>query len=284
MNTHMTTLNTTERYISTVLALFLIFVMTLFSMNTQAQSPKGQLYLVSVGIGDPDNITVKAQKTIARADIIFGMKRVQERFPDLIADKEVYEAGHALFTPMAHRGKTESEVEATEQQARDIIRNAIKDGKTVAIIDYGDPTIYGPQIGYLHEFRDLEPVVIPGISSFNAANAALATGVTNGKNSHSVIITAAMGLRDGYEGKDSLAQLAKSQSSLVFFTMGLDLAEAVEQLQQHYPANTPIAIVSHAGEDTKQSILKATLDTIIEKTEGGKLPFEHLIYVGDFLE
>jgi len=257
--------------------------MNMFSLDANGQT-SSQFYLVSMGIGDPDNITVRALKTARQADVVFAMTRVQENFSELLQGKEVYNAGHGLFTPMARRKQTDEEVDALEAQTRNIIRKAVNAGKTVAVLDYGDPLVYGPQVGYLKEFQDLNPVVIPGVSSFNAANAVLAQGVTNGPRNESVILTAAKTTREGYQGTDPLVKLAESQSTLAFFTMGLALPEVVRQLMQHYPEKTPVAIVLHAGVAEKQSVLRATLDTIVERTEGGTLPFEHMIYVGEFLE
>lgn len=65
--------------------------------------------------------------------------------------------------------------------------------------------------------------------------------------------------------------------------MFLDMEKVVEKLKTHYPPDTPIAIVLFAGYKDKEEIVQGTLDTILEKTKGEKLPFEHLIYVGDFL-
>ncbi len=260
-----------------------LIISCLFFVSSAALAAQGGLYLVSVGIGDPDNMTVKARKLLERADIVFGMKRVREQLPELLQGKEVHEAGHGLFGPMARRDKPAAEVEAMEAETRRIVREGVKAGKTVVVLDYGDPTIYGPQTGYLKEFHDLAPEVVPGISSFNAANAALARGITDGGMSRSVIITAAMGARDGYKGSDTLEKLAETRSTMVFFTMGMKLPEVVRKLKQHYPGETPIAIVSHAGVARKQAVLQATLDTVVERTSGGELPFEHLIYVGDFL-
>jgi precorrin-4 methylase len=157
-------------------------------------------------------------------------------------------------------------------------------GKTVAVLDYGDPMVFGPQAGYINEFSELNPIVVPGISSFNAANAAVARGLTDGPNSESVILTAAKTARENYEGTDTLAKLAETQSTMAFFTMGIDLQEVVKQLKQQYPADTPMAIVFNAGTLEKQSVLHATLDTIVEKIQGQELPFEHMIYIGDFLK
>ena len=70
---------------------------------------------------------------------------------------------------------------------------------------------------------------------------------------------------------------------MVFFTMFLNMEDVVKKLRTHYPSDTPIAIVLYAGYKGKEKVIEGTLDTILEKTKGDKLPFEHLIYVGDFL-
>jgi precorrin-4 methylase len=259
--------------------LALLALVGIFAPQAHAQQ-QGRLYLVGLGVGDRENMTIKAQRIVSEADVIFAMRGMQKEYADMIEGKEIHDAGHGLFSSMGHRRPGSGEL---EEQARKVIRAAVAEGKTVAIIDGGDPTVYGPHTGYLKEFADLNPEVVPGLSSFNAANAALLRGVTSGRVSHSVILTAAMGSRDDYKGKDTLAELARTQSSMVFFTMGMDLPEVVGQLLESYPADTPIAIVSHAGSSEKQEVLLATLETILERT-GGNLPFEHLIYVGDFLQ
>ncbi|MBK1701649.1 SAM-dependent methyltransferase [Thiococcus pfennigii] len=243
---------------------------------------RGQLYLVSLGIGDPDNITVRAQKTIAGADIVLGMERLREQYGELLRGKDLHEAGHGLFRPLGRRARDGETIAAQEAQVRRLVREAVAAGKRVAVIDYGDPTIYGPQIGYLREFADLDPVVVPGISSFNAANAALGRSLTDGDGSRSVILTAAAGRR-GEGSRDTLEKLAETRSTLVLFTMRSQLPEVIEQLRRQYPGETPIAIVSHAGYAEREQVLTATLDTILERVGGADLPFEHLIYVGDFL-
>lgn len=247
-------------------------------------SSTGKLYLVSVGVGDQDNMTLRALKTIESADIIFASPQNQERLANLLADKEINDCGHGLFTSLARRKQANDEVDALEQHIRELIRGHIAAAKTVAILDSGDPTLYGPHIGYLQEFKDLNPVIIPGLSSFTIANALLKRGLTDSKLSESVILTTAKTSREGYDGTDTLDKLAATQASLVFFTMRLDLAEVVEQLQQHYSADTPIAIVLHAGHAEKEAIIEATLATIVDVTGEEKLPFEHMIYVGDFLQ
>lgn len=277
-------------YVGTV-AVLLLILMNDFPENVGAQRvAKTRLYLVGVGNGDPDNITLRAMNTIKDSDIIFCSKRIQDKFPVLLHDKEIHDPGFGLFAiygkkpEQAKQNKRFNYEEKIKQlnEITSIIRNAVTQGKVVSVLDSGDPTIYGPNMWYLEAFENLDPEVIPGISCFNSANAALRKGVTSGERAHSVILTASFG-REDYDGPDSIENLSRYQATMTFFTMFLDLEKVVKKLVKHYPPNTPIAIVSYAGYKDRENITYGTLDTIVEKTKGEKLPFEHLIYVGDFL-
>ncbi|MFO7840301.1 MAG: hypothetical protein R6X08_12480 [Desulfosalsimonadaceae bacterium] len=77
--------------------------------------------------------------------------------------------------------------------------------------------------------------------------------------------------------------MAACRSSRVFFTMHVRLEPLVERLSRHYPPETPIALVMHAGYKEKQQVIQGTPQTILEQTEERSLPFQHLIYLGDFM-
>jgi precorrin-4 methylase len=273
--------------ISLYLAAIAVLIFPAFSASPAlAQKPatdQGRLYLVGLGSGDHDNITLRALKTINSADLIFATKWDRGQYADLLKGKQCHDAGHGLYRRNIPRFHPTEEYKALEKKNRGIIRKAVAQGKTVAILAGGDPVIFSPQTGYLQEFADLNPKVIPGLSCFNASNAALKQSAAQGHASHSVTLAAAVNLDPEYKGKDSLAKLAETRSTLVFFTMNSKLGEVVEQLKKHYPGNTPMAIVVYAGYSERERVTRATLDTIIEATKGKKLPFEHLIYVGDFL-
>ncbi|WP_299454809.1 SAM-dependent methyltransferase [uncultured Pigmentiphaga sp.] len=244
----------------------------------------GKFYLVSLGTGDPDHLTLRADRIIRAADLVLGPADAPVRYAELLAGKPFMEAGHGLFTPMARRRAPAETVEAEEAARRNAILDCVSAGGTAVVLTYGDPTLYGPQVGYLQAFRDLNPQVVPGISSFAAANAALACAVTGGRTSQSVILSLGKNANEGYAGSDRLSVLAQSRSALVLFTMKTDLSRVVEELRSAYPGDTPVAVVCHAGRAEKQEILRATLDTLVDVAGRRELPFEHLIYVGDFLD
>ncbi len=254
---------------------------------TEANPGQGRLYLVSLGAGDRDNVTIRAQKTIASAQVVLAGKHTCQQYADWLQGKEVHEIGHALFKKNCpHRKQDPEGFMKKEAKVRQLVREAVASGKMVAVLDGGDPTIFGPHVGFLTEFKDIDPQIIPGLSSFNAANAALKREINAGIASHSVILTGALDAEsatESYDAKDTLAKLSETQSTMVFFTMRAKLPQIVERLKPNYPGDTPVAIVCHAGYRGKEKVIKGTLATILDMVKDQKLPHEHLVYVGDFM-
>ncbi len=252
-----------------------------------ANPPAPRLYLVGVGPGDPDLVTIRALNVMKKADLLFGSSRVKEKFPAELEGKEIIDGYWRLFPyygqdPAKLQGEERREAEELAVKRNEFIakvREAVSQGKTVAIVDSGDPLIYGPWAWCLEEFEDLRPVVVPGVSCFNAANAALGRGVTNGEHTKSVILTAA-----DWPGKtDTIDKLSAHHSTMALFTMRTDFEEFIKKLSVNYPAETPIAIVIQAGYADKERVIEATLGTILNQVGQKDLPFEYMIYVGDFL-
>ncbi len=246
-----------------------------------------QLYLVGVGPGDPDLITLRAIDTIKRADIIFCMESIKERFSELMQDKQVIHGYWRLFPFYGQdiedlEGDQRAEAEKLAVRRNEFIamvRKAVADGKTIAIVDSGDPLIYGPWAWTMEEFEDLKPVVVPGVSAFNAGNAALRRGITNSDFTNSVILTAA-----DWEGKtDTIERLSTHRTTMALFTMRTEFEEFIRKLAINYPAETPLAVVKFAGYADREQVIQATVGTILEEVGQEDLPFEYMIYVGDFL-
>lgn len=246
-----------------------------------------QFYLVGVGPGDPDLLTLRAVEVIRKADVVFSSRGWSEKLASYLEGKKTYDGYWRLFP---YYGQDPSELEGVERAECEkiarkrnefigIVREAVKAGKTVAVLDSGDPLIYGPSAWCLEEFEDLKPVVVPGVSSFNAGNAALKRGITTSHETKSVILTA-----NDWPGKtDTIDKLAAHRSTMVLFTMRAEFKSFIEKLLINYPPETPVAVVKHAGYQGKEEVIEATLGTILEKVGPDRLPFEYLIYVGDFL-
>ena len=152
------------------------------------------------------------------------------------------------------------------------VRQLVRDGKTAVFAADGDPTLYSPWGWITEQFSDLDPTVIPGLSSFNAANAALRHGAVG---AGSLLISQG----DDLGTPNEHGRLA---NTVVFFTHTRKLEGLLPRLRTRYPADTPLAIVceaSYAGE----RVIRATLGTLQDVLANDKLPHLYLLYIGDGL-
>lgn len=265
------------------LFLSLLLVFGLWFGSLQAQETK--LYLVSTGVGDLDNLTLRAYEIIKKADVVLCSKWTCERMKEVIKGKEIHDAGFGIFHVFYRKEREVPNPEIRElrfnveekkkelEKITRIIRESIAKGKTVVVLEDGDPTVYGPHIWYMEAFKDLNPKIIPGVSSFNAANAAIGGRVTGGKISS---VTLASGFSD-------LEALAKTGTNLVLFTMRIkDITEVLKKLEKYYGPKTQVIFVIYAGYKDKERVIRGTFEDIYEKIKGVELPFEYLVYIGDF--
>lgn len=260
-----------------------LFLQPTGMLHAADATAKSAFYLVSVGVGDADLITLRAVDTLRRSEVVVCGKKTKEQFAQYLEGKEVLDDSIAGWRTY---GKDCSQVKDAEERAKcekgaearseliGRIRGALATSKTLSVLCGGDPMIYGgPYRWYLEEFKDTKPVVVPGVSCFNAANAVLGRDIMLGKETKSAVLTT----------EREIEKMVLHHPTLVIFTMHTKFEDLVGKLKAHYPPQTPIAIVFYAGYKEKEHIVSGRLDTILEQTKGKEFPFEHLVYVGDFL-
>jgi len=142
---------------------------------------RGILYGVGVGPGDPELLTLKAQRILSRADVI--------AVPDKGAGEKTalniigaLAEGKPLLYCAAPMVRDPEQLEAAYTENARKIAALLDEGKTVAFITLGDPSVYST---YLYTHRRVlamgyEAKIIPGVPSFCAAAAALGGGLCEG--------------------------------------------------------------------------------------------------------
>ena len=229
-----------------------------------------QVYFIGAGPGDPELLTIKGRRIIEQADVII--------YADSLIDSRV--CSFARKTAEIHKSASLTLSEITE-----IILSAVKEGKTIARLQSGDPSIYGAireQIAVLEE-HGIEYEVIPGVSSLFAAAASLKTELTIPNVSQTVIITRMEGRASVPEG-ESLRSLAAHQATLAIF-LSLGMIEKVVQklLEGGYPSQTPVAVVYRASWED-EIVLRATLKDVTEGVRALDIKRQALILVGGVLD
>jgi precorrin-4/cobalt-precorrin-4 C11-methyltransferase len=162
---------------------------------------------------------------------------------------------------------------------------AVKEGKTVARIQSGDPSIYGAILEQMRvlEAEGVEYEIIPGVSSAFAAAARLKAELTVPDVSQTVILTRVEG-RVSMPPGEQLQALAAHGSTLVLFLSITRMAHITRELRAAgYPKDTPVAVVYRVGWPDEQ-IIRGTLADISPKVRAAKLALQALILVGRALD
>ena len=225
--------------------------------------------IVGAGSGAADLITVRGARLLGQADVI------------------VY-AGSLVNPQLLSYAKEGCEIhnsaKMTLEEVVDVMAKAHFLGKNMVRLHTGDPSIYGAireQMDALRQ-KNIPFEVVPGVSSFCGAAAALQAEYTLPGVSQTVIITRAAG-RTPVPEKENIRSLAAHRATMaIFLSAGL-----LEQLKADvgeggYPPETPAAIVYKATwPDEKVCICQVS--TLAETAQKEGINKTALILVGDFL-
>lgn len=193
----------------------------------RTMSRGGHIEIVGAGPGDPELVSVRGRNFLERADLILY-------------------AGSLVPVELTHYAKSGAVVRSSapmnlEEQFA-IMKEFYDMGKLVVRLHTGDPCIYGAiqeQMNYF-DLYDMSYHITPGISSFQAAAAALRSQFTIPERVQTIILTRGEG-RTAMPEKEKLHLLARSQSTMCIFLSASIVDDIQRDLMEHYPAKTPVA-------------------------------------------
>ncbi len=226
------------------------------------------VYFIGAGPGDPELITVKGKRCIEEADIII--------YAGSLVNRELLKYAGPGAEIFDSAGMTLDEVLA-------IIEKGAASGKSIARVHTGDPSVFGAireQMDALDRL-DIAYEVIPGVSSFLAAAAALKKEYTLPGVSQTVILTRMEG-RTEVPAREKIAALAAHKATMVVFLSVGMLEKLVIELKTGYDGNTPVAVVYKASWP-EQKIVRGILEDIAGKVGQEGINKTALVVVGDFL-
>ena len=138
-------------------------------------SKLGKFYGIGVGVGDPENITVKATKRLHEVDVIVlpEAKSGEGSTAFNIVKEYVKPEVEQLFLEFPMIKDVEARKVFRKNNA-DVISTELEKGKNVAFLTIGDPMTYSTYTYVLeHISDDVEVETIAGITSFNSIAARL---------------------------------------------------------------------------------------------------------------
>ena len=229
-----------------------------------------KVYFLGAGPGDPELITVKAQKLIQQCPIILYAGSLVPR--EILADVE---------------DKAEKIVDTASLDLEEIIeyiKNAHSANQNVARVHSGDPSVYGAigeQIRRLEQL-DIDYEIVPGVTATSASAAWLGKELTLSGISQTIIMTRYEG-KTPFPERERLPALAASGATLAIHLGVTRIHKIVEELLPFYGENCPVAVCYRTSWPDQDKVI-GTLKDIVKKVREKKFTRTTLILVGQVLD
>lgn len=224
---------------------------------------------VGAGPGAADLITVRGSQMLSQAGMIIYAGSLVN--PDLLQyagkDCKIYDSASM-----------------TLDEVIEAMQAGVKEKRAVVRLHTGDPSIYGAireQMDRLDELG-LSYEVVPGVSSFSAAAAALNAEYTLPSVSQTVILTRMEGRTPVPEGQDIASLAAHKASMAIFLSAGMLEKLAERLIEGGYSMDTPAALVYKASWP-EQKTVRTTLAGLAEAGKKEGISKTALVLVGGFL-
>jgi precorrin-4/cobalt-precorrin-4 C11-methyltransferase len=227
-----------------------------------------RVYIIGAGPGDPKLLTLRAAELIESCPVVLY-------------------TGSLVPPAVIARARPDAKVLDSSGMTLDAIIEVIVAaqgrGEDVARVHTGDPLLFGSTA---EQMRRLDALgipyeVIPGVSSFTAAAAALGKELTLPELSQTVILTRAEG-RTPVPAGEKLEDLARHGATLALFLSITLIKDVVEALAPAYGEDCPVAVV-HKASWPDQVILTGTLADIEARVKAARIHATAMVLVGRVL-
>lgn len=227
----------------------------------------GKVWFVGAGPGDPELLTLKAQRLLREAAYV------------LYTGSLVPEVVFAGIT-----AEVEDSKGLTLDETHEKILNHVSHGRAVVRLHTGDPCIYGAiheQIARLHTLG-VPWEVVPGVSSAFAAAAAVGAELTIPELTQTVILSR-VGGRTPMPTGEALGDLAHHGTLCLYLSATLTDTITRDLVAAGVDPHTPCAVVQHASMP-HQRILRCTVGTLAEVVREARVREQAMILIGPALD
>jgi uroporphyrin-III C-methyltransferase/precorrin-2 dehydrogenase/sirohydrochlorin ferrochelatase/uroporphyrin-III C-methyltransferase len=198
-----------------------------------------KIFLIGAGPGDPELVTLKAAKILARAEVVMH---------DSLVDPRIV----AMANPAASIidvGKRCGRHSARQETISEMLVAQARTGRLVVRLKGGDPMIFGRATEEMEALRgaNIDFEVIPGVTAASAAAAGLRISLTRRDTARTLHILTGHGAEGGMPGHDFIG-LTRSGGIIAIYMGG----ETVAGLATHFieagmAPDTPAILVENAS-------------------------------------
>lgn len=233
--------------------------------------PKGEVYLVGAGPGDPELLTLKALRLMQQADVVIYDRLVSEPIMELCRrDAE-----------KIYVGKARSNHAVPQEGINALLVQYAQQGKRVCRLKGGDPFIFGRGGEEIEELfaAGIAFQVVPGITAASGCSAYAGIPLTHRDYAQSVrFLTGHL-----KEGSPELPwhELVYENQTLVLYMGLVGLEKICQRLIEHgQRPDMPVALVSK-GTTPDQKVVVGTLADIASKVSDHQIQAPTLTIIGE---
>ena len=226
----------------------------------------GRVYLVGAGPGDPELLTLKAAKLLARSDVVLYDSLVSEEVLALASQKAL----------LVNVGKRAGQKLLTQDEINSLLVSYAKAGKQVVRLKGGDPLLFGRAGEEMEALRGagMEFEIVPGITAAVGAAAAAKISLTDRRMASQVLFTTFS--RDENDNWLNWAAITP-QTTIAIYMPGTHYGQVAARLIENgIAADSPCVIVSHATRAGQQ----VRFTNLAALSDGDQLPAPSLLLVG----
>ena len=227
------------------------------------------VYFIGAGPGDPELLTLKAQRLIAACPVcLYAGSLVPE---EVVAGAPT--GARVMDTAPMTLDDTHAEIKTAHARGQDVAR-----------VHSGDPSLYGAIAEQIRRLRadNIPYEVIPGVPAYAAAAAALGQELTVPEIAQSIVLTRVSMKSTSMPPKETLENFARTGATLAIHLGIRNLREIERQLAPHYGADCPVVVAYRVGWPD-QMFIRGTLSDIHAKVRSEKITRTALILVGPVL-
>lgn len=187
-------------------------------------------YGIGLGPGDPDLLTVRAQRLIKRCPVLFvprGSEKTEGLAMTLLNKVGISKHQEVISTNFPMTLDAEK-LAAAWRSAAAIIAGKLGEGKDVAFLTEGDPLLYSTFIYVFQSVKSMVPrlvaEIVPGVTSITAAAARVQMPLATGNETLAVVPAA--------DDRASLEKVLDGADNIVFLKANRSFETLLELLEQ----------------------------------------------------